>query len=202
MLASGVGLLMTFMATGCGSSGGTCGNTAACGGDIVGTWTITSSCVSASASMVDSSCPTAPGTSSNVTITGSITYNADGSYTSTSTIGGTVQVYLPQSCLTSSGVTITCDQVNQAFQSDPTPGLTLNCTGSSGCTCTETISDQSSTETGTYTTAAGVVTQTATGGTASETDYCVKGTTMTQSPHPGSTMMGEAESGTINLTKS
>jgi hypothetical protein len=202
-VASAVGLLIAFAATGCGSSGATCSNTAACGGDIVGTWTITSSCVSASASMVQSACATATASSSNATINGNVTYNADGSYTSTATLNGSVRVDLPQSCLTTDGVTITCAQVNQAFQSNPTPGVSLSCTGTSGCTCSETITNEMSSETGTYTTtAAGLLTETPTGGTASQTDYCVKGTTMTQSPHAGSTMMGQAESGTVTLTKS
>jgi len=201
-LAPVFGLIGALAATGCGSSGGTCGNTAACGGSIVGTWTIASSCVSASASAVDSECPTATAHSSALTITGTITYNADGTYTSSSTLSGSFSVSLPSSCLTSNGVTATCDQLNQAFQSSPTPGVTLHCTGSSSCSCTETIANQTSSETGTYTTtAAGLLTDTPTGGTADQTDYCVKGTTMTQSPHAGSAMMGQAVSGTITLTK-
>lgn len=200
--ASVVGLFAALAPLGCGSSGGTCANTAACGGAVVGTWTITSSCVSESASMLDSQCPTATASSSGLTITGSITYNADGTYASTSTVSGTIHVTLPPSCLTSNGVTLTCNQINQLFQSNPTPGVTLNCTGSTSCDCRETLSAQTSSETGTYTTtAAGLLTDTPTGGTASETDYCVKGTTMTQSPHAGSAMMGQTVSGTITLTK-
>ena len=202
-LASVVGLLVAFAVPGCGSSGGTCSNAAACGGSIVGTWTITSSCVSESGSMFDSQCPSATVRSSGLTITGSVTYNADGTYSSTSTLNGSLYVTLPPSCLTSNGVTLTCDQLNQVVQSNPTPGLTLNCTGSSSCACTETIADQPSNATGTYTTtAAGLLTDTPSGGTADQTDYCVKGTTMTQSPHAGSTMVGQAVSGTITLTKS
>ena len=201
-LTSVVGLFVGLALPGCGSSGGTCGNTAACGGAIVGTWSITSSCVSESASMVDSQCPSATASSSALTITGSITYNADGTYSSTSTVSGSINVTLPPSCLTSNGVTITCDQLNQLSHTNPTPGVTLNCTGSSSCACTETIASQASSETGTYTTtAAGLLTDTPTGGTASQTDYCVKRTTMTQSPHAGSGMMGVNLSGTITLTK-
>ena len=201
-LASVVGLLVAIAVSGCGSSGGTCSNAAACGGSIVGSWTITSSCLTTSASMLDSQCPTATASSSSLTITGSVKYNADGTYTSTSTIGGSVNVNLPVSCLMSNGITLTCDQLNQAFQSNPTPGLTLHCTGSSGCACTETIAGQTSSETGTYsTTTAGLLTDTPTGGTAGQSDYCVKGTTMTVSPHAGSAMMGQAVSGTITLTK-
>ena len=202
-VASVVGLFVALAVPGCGSSGGTCSNTAACGGAIVGTWTITSSCVSESASMLDSQCPSATARSSGLTITGNVTYNADGTYSSTSAVSGTIDVTLPPSCLTTNGVTLTCDQLNQLFQANPTAGVTLNCTGSSSCTCTETIAGQTSSETGTYTTtAAGLLTDTPTGGTTSLTDYCVKGTTMTQSPHAGSAMMGQTVSGTITLTKS
>jgi hypothetical protein len=201
-MMSVTGLLVALAAPGCGSSGGTCSNTAACGGAVVGTWTITSSCVSESASMLDGQCPTATASGSNLTITGNITYNADGTYSSTTTASGSVNVNLPASCLTTNGVTLTCEQLNQAFQSNPTPGVTLNCTGTSSCACTETLASQTSSEAGTYTTtAAGLLTDTPTGGTVSQTDYCVKGTTMTQSPHAGSTMMGPTINGTITLTK-
>jgi len=201
-MMSVAGSLVALAASGCGSSGGTCSNTAACGGAVVGTWTITSSCVSESASMLDSQCPTATASGSNLTISGSITYNADGTYSSTSTVSGSVSVTLPPSCLTTNGVTLTCAQLNQLFQSNPTAGVTLNCTGTSSCACTETLASQTSSETGTYTTtAAGLLTNTPTGGTVSQTDYCVKGTTMTQSPHAGSAMMGQTIAGTITLTK-
>jgi hypothetical protein len=138
----------------------------------------------------------------NANITGSATYNVDGTYTQTATTTATVRLFYPQSCLTSGGVTLTCEQLNQAVQANPTPGVTLNCTGTSDCSCTETISGQTSTESGTYTTTTdGLLTQTPTSGTASTSDYCVKGNTMTQSPHPGSYGMGVAVSGTIALTK-
>ena len=57
--------------------------------------------------------------------------------------------------------------------------------------------------TGSYTTtAAGVLTDTPMGGgAASPSDYCVKGKTLTVSPHAGSAMMGQTVSGTITLTK-
>lgn len=151
--------------------------------------------------MTGSSCPGASATGSNLSIRGTITYNADGTYSSTGTVGGSVSVYLPASCLTSNGVTITCDQLNQQFASNPTAGVTITCSGSSGCTCVETIANEQTNETGTYATATGVVTQTAADGTSSQADYCVKGATMTQSPHAGSTMMGTAESGTLTLSK-
>jgi len=52
------------------------------------------------------------------------------------------------------------------------------------------------------TTAAGVLTETATGGTPNDSDYCIKGTTLSLSPHAGSSMAGQGStSGTITLTK-
>jgi len=153
--------------------------------------------------MVDTtSCPGATASGSNLNIHGTITYNADGTYSSSDTFSGSVSVHLPASCLTVNGVTVTCDQLNQEFASNPMPGVTFTCSGSSGCTCLETVSGESSSETGTYSVASGVVTDTAMDGTVSQTDYCVHGTTMTQSPHAGSSMMGAVESGTITLTKS
>lgn len=153
--------------------------------------------------MVDTgSCPGVTVSGSNLSIQGTVTYNADGTDTATDTFSGTVSVYLPPACLTMNGVTVTCAQLNQQFASNPMPGVTVSCSGSSGCTCLETISGESNTTTGTYSVAAnGVLSETNADGTVSQTDYCVKGTTMTQSPHAGSTMMGAA-SGTITLTKS
>jgi len=52
------------------------------------------------------------------------------------------------------------------------------------------------------TTPAGLLTKTATGGTPDESDYCVKGKTLTVSTHTGSGMAGQASiAGTITLTK-
>jgi hypothetical protein len=192
---------------GCGGSGGTCGNTTACGGDIVGTWKITSSCISVDAtSMVASmGCPGETASASGFTITGSITYNADMTYSSNSTLSGNVVVGLPASCLTQQGITITCGQLQQVLQGmAATAGFqSVRCSGSSGCSCTVALAPQASTETGTYgTTAAGVLTTTAAGGTPSGGDYCVKGTTLTESPQAGASMMGQGSiSGTITLTK-
>lgn len=199
-----VGVLGSFFLSGCGSSsGGNCANSAACGGDIVGTWKITSTCLSANAVMGDSTCPTSTVSASHVTIIGSTTYDADMTYTQTGKLNGMATVVFPASCLTLQGLTLTCDQLNQTFQMNPTPGISIHCTGSSSCSCDETLSDFDSSEAGTYTTTpAGVLTETPTGGTATVSDYCAKGTTLTESPHSGSAMMGQPLSGTITFTKS
>jgi hypothetical protein len=202
-----LGIAASFVVSACGgSSGGRCSNSAACGGDIVGTWKITSSCVSANLAMLDGTCPAATLSTSDLKMAGSVTYNADLSYIETGTVSGTVVVTEPTSCFTSQGVTPTCDDLNQEFQSNnQDPALTLHCTGTTTCTCTETFTNEDTSQTGTYTTTtAGVLTETRDGESSpSETDdYCVKGTAFTLSPHADSMMMGQPIMGTITLTKS
>jgi len=192
--------------SGAGGSGGTCSNTPPCGGAIVGKWSVTSSCVSADAtSMVSMSCPAETVSASGVAIKGTVTYNADLTYSTNTTMSGNVVFNLPASCLSHDGGAVSCDELTQILE-----GATMmmyqsiTCVGAgSGCRCTFVLVDQASTETGTYsTTPAGLLTETAMGGTPNESDYCVKGTTLTESPHAGSAMAGQASiSGTITLTK-
>lgn len=195
-----VGLIMALMAEGCGGSGGSCGNAPACGGSIVGTWTISSACLTAEASFVTSQCAAGTLTSSSLTETGTIIYNSDGTYSSSGTANGYLKFDAPQSCLMSDGGTPpTCQQLNQMLQATAslTPGMSETCTGSSVCHCTLTITNQARSDTGTYTTTAtGLLTLTPMNGTASQIDYCVQGHTLTESPQAGS-----MSSGIVTLTK-
>ena len=185
---------------GSGDSGGTCGNTPACGGDIVGAWKITSACLSPGAP-TSAACQ---GTSdiANIQLTGTVTYNADMTYTANTTFSGSETVTLPLSCLTSSNNQATCDQLGELFMGDPS-NQTATCSGTTTCSCKIVFSNATSMTMGTYsTTAAGIETDTPTGGTPSQSDYCVKGKTLTLSPHADTGMMGQAFTGTITLTKS
>jgi hypothetical protein len=193
-------LLFTFV-TSCGSdSGGTCGNTAACGGDVVGNWKITSACLSASA-MMDASCPGATASASSLQVTGTATFGADMTYSRTTTSSGTETINFPTSCLSQGGLTITCAELGLLLMQNPSMG-SGTCTGSTSCTCTVTLKNSTSTDTGTYTTtAAGVLTLTSAANGVEDDDYCVKGTTtLTVSPHAGSASAMGA-SGTIIFAK-
>ena len=205
--------LSIFLAA-CDGSGGVnggakCTNTAACGGDLTGTWKITSTCLSidpSSLGMTD-----CPGETLNVTDlkeTGTVTFNADKTYSSMTSVSGSFVIGLPKACLTQQGVTVTCSQLNQVIQQNAQPGdPTFACTdaGGGGCNCTVTLPSTPSQETGSYsTTTAGVLTQSPTAnGTADQSDYCVKGQTLTVSPHADATaMMGQPGiTGTITATK-
>jgi hypothetical protein len=190
----GSGGAMTVL-SGCGGSGGTCCTSAPCGGDIVATWTIKSTCLTTTDSPGAFGFQICPGATlpGNIKIAGTVTYNSDLTYVLNTT--GSETVTFPVSCLTMQGQTMTCAQLSAN-------SVARTCTGTSSCTCTTLLPQAPSTErTGTYTTTpAGVVTETPTGNTPSQSDYCVKGTTLTLSPHPDSNRMG-LSAGTVTLTK-
>jgi hypothetical protein len=185
----GVGCVLACVGLGCGgSSGGSCDTVAACGGDIVGTWKVRDSCIDGlsgqSISGLGNTCPSASAHVSNVTVTGTMTFKADKTVTSSGMIAETVDVTLPASCLTQQGVTITCDQLNQVSKSVNVSGSdagvsapALNCHNASGggCTCSESVtvpfmSAQTYSTSGTTLTLQGSSTRTE--------DYCVQGNTL------------------------
>jgi hypothetical protein len=197
-------VLLSALSTSCGSSGGTCGNTSPCGGDVTGAWTISSTCISASASsnMTNTFCPSASTGSSQIHATGNMTFRSDMTYTTSTTISGTVNVTIPASCLNQNGIQLTCAQLTQAFKQDPMLANS-SCAGGTTCVCNIAIPSQTQTESGMYTTtAAGTLTFMPTTGTGESDDYCVKGNTLYLSPSAGSTMMGQSVTGTIVLSKS
>jgi hypothetical protein len=174
-----------------GNDGGTasCPMPAACGGNVVGAWTITGSCVTFTLDLA-STCPglTADGT---LELVGGATYKADLTYVQTGTGGGTFQYHFPSSCLSG----MTCAQIQTSLM---TAGSQMGsfsavaCRGASGggCTCDVTLVDSANDETGTYTTAAGALT-TAHDGVTDQANYCVTGNAMRQMP------TGDANQGTV-----
>jgi hypothetical protein len=185
-----------------------CQNASACGGDIVGSWTITSTCINVPPQNEGTpDCPGITGRSDGFAAVGSVTYEPNGTYTSSGTLTGRVLVDYPTSCLTSAG--ITCAELSAAL-ADPsvlgsaTFSAAACAPSSNACTCTLTLAPQTTNETGTYSTSGGVLSETPDStGVTDQTDYCVQGSTLTESPHAGSTMIagGMDVTGTIVLKK-
>jgi hypothetical protein len=203
-LISSVGLLgvAAAMLAGCGghSLSATCANASACGGDVTGTWTIASNCLSITDTNFESACPAATLMGTNIKITGTQTYNADLTYTIVGTLSFGVVVNVPMSCISLNGLTLSCAQVSQLLLSNgQTMGATCTTAGT-GCACTLAVPDVDIGATGTYTTANGVLTAMPVGGAAEQNGYCVRGNAMTQSP-VSATVMGAAVTGTVNYTK-
>jgi hypothetical protein len=194
------------------SGGGNGGNavscgTSSCGGDIVGKWNIVGYCGS-----VATQTTTMPGCAEplttdvvGLTVTGTVEYRTDGTYTVSTTSSGTAQVTYPAACLTLRGVTITCEQLDQAVKQQLTAkadaGITsFSCaSGAAGaCMCTEVIGAQTNGAQGTYSVNGAVLTQGA--GSSPETvDYCVAGNRLTETPRSAGGDAGVAFSGAVGL---
>ena len=108
-----------------------------CGGDVVGTWSFLGTCsnIAAENEQLQAACPGASLSSSGATLTGLLTFNADGTFTATNwheVFGGTES--LPLTCAGTS----TCAE-NNGTTTDSTDGVTVttttNCTGTSTCVC-------------------------------------------------------------------
>jgi hypothetical protein len=127
-----------------GAAGGSpsCPNVTACGGSVVGTWTVASSCLSVSGNAdltnLGIGCASAPVTGS-LQVSGTWTANANGTTSDRTTTTGTLQLALAAACLNISGTTTTCDGI-----SGPLQGLgfaSASCTNAAGggCTCSATV---------------------------------------------------------------
>ena len=175
MSAGAASIACVLVLAGCvGSDGGSCGKVQACGGDVTGTWKVAGACGDEGVMSV-SSCPAATGTASE-TWSGTLTFNADMTYTTSLTVSGTATTNYPQSCLTAGGTTVSCAQLGQGLEMEimANPGMfqSAHCTGAASCVCTFMVSSQPMIDSGTYTISG---TELATSGTVGSRPYCVKG---------------------------
>jgi hypothetical protein len=113
-----------------------------------------------------------------ISVSGTITFNADLTYTDTLMTTTTVTDSLPAACLMQGPITFTCSQVQAYFNAGRDAGSQATCTSnaSGGCDCT-VMQSSSSTAMGTYATSGDSVTLTPTsGGSGPNTNtYCVQG---------------------------
>jgi len=183
-----------------GTSTASCTNVTACGGSVVGSWKVTSSCMKLSGdmdvSLASLGCAKVPVTGS-LTTTGTFVANADGTFTDNTLTTGSATFPLAKECLSISSVDRTCEQVSGIFEAlGWSKGSCVDTNGQCNCTVTAnqqgglgTISGVATTK-GRYTTATNMLT------TEDITlPYCVAGDTLTVTPQVSSL------TGTILLTK-
>jgi len=160
-----------------------------CGGDVVGAWTVTQSCLKltgyADMTGFGIGCASAPVTWS-LQVSGTWTAYSGGMYSDNTTTSGDEEIELPASCLTLSGATTTCQRMGEILRAFGY--AVVNCTfaASGGCTCSAAIlqtggagllsADPSSG--GRYATSGNVVTTE----DGTQYPYCVSGNTMTWTP--------------------
>ena len=128
--------------TGTGGAGTSCPDVTACGGNLVGTWTVTSSCLKVSGnldlSLAGAGCPSTPVTG-DLQVTGSWTANSDGTYVDNTTTSGTEQFKLAPSCLVISSTPVSCSGAAGLLTSLGYSSLTCPSTADGGCNCIGTI---------------------------------------------------------------
>ena len=178
--------------TGTGGAGASCPNVTACGGDLVGTWTVTSSCLKVTGnldlSLAGAGCPSVAVTG-DLQVTGSWTANSDGTYVDNTITSGTEQFRLAPSCLVISSTKVTCSGAAGLLTSLGYSSLTCPSTADGGCDCMGTIHQTGGiglvspapATSGYYTPAGNQVTMSGDSGNT-QYSYCVSANTITLTP--------------------
>jgi len=126
-----------------GSASHACTAGAACGGDALGKWTVSSSCLSVSGQLDLSVVGTGPDCKSTAVtgtlqITGDVIFNGDGSYTDETVTSGTEQFSLGPACLSISSTPVTCSGAANLLSVLGYSSLTCTQAGN-GCNCAGTV---------------------------------------------------------------
>jgi hypothetical protein len=182
-------MVMTgLVSLGCGpsignaSTGASCNQNAACGGDIVGTWAIAETCNVVASPEGMGFCPQLQFSVRAFRETGTFTYGADGTATLDVTIVATFEEVLPPTCLQAP---LTCEAIDASIQDQLAQPDSMyesgGCTSvaSGNCECTFSA-DRMVTSSATYATAGSMLTHTA-NGTSGTSSYCVSGSTLIMS---------------------
>jgi len=196
---------------GASSSGGapaggasTCSNVTPCGGSVIGSWTVASSCLKLSGNMDVSllglgtagDCLTVPAIGS-ITTSGTFVANPDGTFIDNTTTTGSATFPLAASCLSVSHVDITCERMASIFSA--AGWTTSTCTDTAGqCSCSLSTNQQAglgmvsvlATKQGTYSTSGNVLTV----GDLNY-QYCASGQTLSLTPQLSGL------TGSVSLTK-
>jgi hypothetical protein len=175
MTARAMMLALAVLVGGCGPSSGSnnngppgCLQAQPCGGDVVGTWTFLGACTSPTFfsetnSQLQATCPGASVTAFDLGFSGTVTYNADLTYSANASETIDVTEMIPLSCLGFA----TC----AAVVSD-SPDSTLSCTGTTVCAC-HIRGSSPGIETGTYTVSGTNLTMVGPDHTSTDA-YCVR----------------------------
>ena len=179
--------------TASGGSGGTssCPGVTPCGGSAVGTWDVTSSCLSLSGdmdvSLASLGCKTVP-VSGSLHVTGTWTAKSDGTYVDNSVTTGSITFPLAASCLSVSSVNVACDKAAGAITALGWATAVCSNDSSGQCSCSVTANQQGglgvispwAMTSGNYTTSGSGL------NTDSTVDYsyCTSGSNLTVTPKP------------------
>ena len=158
--------------SGCGGSADdACGRVQPCGGDVVGTWQLSSTCANPPP-LPGKLCADATVRHSSYDVSGTATFGADLSFSISATETGTIEVSVPATCLMMGAATQSCDQITPEVPS----GVNVRCVESGdGCLCTFVLLSHDVGEAGTYVTNGSMLTETPTNGAVATVGTCVAG---------------------------
>jgi|HubBroStandDraft_6_1064221.scaffolds.fasta_scaffold616462_1 hypothetical protein len=180
------------LACGASPSGATTCPVTACGGNIVGSWKVVSAtrvaspCGEGTSVQSDMGDCTAVLSEPLLDVSGSATFNADGTFTSDSSFAVSMTLVFGAACLSTNGVAETCAQLASMMTASAIvpPGsptlspVTCTATAAAGCLCAVSQTESSAMGSGTYEALAGTLTQTGANGTSDHRSYCVQGSTL------------------------
>jgi hypothetical protein len=171
------------------SASSICGTLTACGGSVVGTWTVSSICLDSPQGY-----PSCPGFqhSGQLQYSGTITFSSSGTYISALTRSGTLVSTYPTTCLAGS----TCSQLSSSlFQ--PDAGYAGSCSSNAdACVCSATYAGPED-EQGTYTIDGSSIVMSSASWGGDQGQYCVQGNQLTVRSTPSSS----SDSATMVATK-
>jgi hypothetical protein len=185
-------------------AGGACTGFTACGGSLLGTWQLTSTCFFMPPAA--SGCAAETVDAATFHESGSYMFNSDLTYSASVIPSGTLGFTMPQSCTPAQPIATTCAVFNSSYSSlvsqPGSPYASAGCAVSgTDCVCTFTFNGQTVSATGTYVigTDTDAVTLTRAGSTTSTTNnFCVQGTALSLD---AVSLIGTAVVGPAVLTK-
>jgi hypothetical protein len=173
---------LALPACGGSSSSASCGSQTACGGNVVGTWKVESSCSSTSSSYRPFAIPSSgekPNfcsstlSASGLTVSGTLTFGSDSTYSFTLVEGGSIRYTVPSWCPTGLAELAQAG-ANGASCSALGADVGMSCQASGGnCLCDLKLVTQTDNESGTYSVAGTNLTlMPTTGGAATTNGFC------------------------------
>lgn len=169
--------VISLGACGGGEESKICAAGEACGGAITaGRYEITSFCAAIQGPVMAEGCAS-PLTVDlgGLTVSGSMTFDADKTYQTDTTTSGSFVEVIPGQCLSMGGFKASCAQLAAALQNQEDFNQifsSLTCTGSDSCSCTFTLKPQRQTLSGTYSTSGTTLTLSNLAGEVDSGAYC------------------------------
>lgn len=157
-----------------------------CGGDPVGKWQIQKSCLLDLLGTL--SCAGVRGDGSQVLQSGTMSFNADNTFSSLTAVSGQLKITYPGECTAG----LDCKALAATFSATlPSGYRTEQCVAAgTGCACTFTVEMSGIVDAGIYSTSGDVLTMTSGSGVSAQVDYCARGNSMSllsRNPSTGTT---------------